>query len=195
MPLTDLERATLIAKLESSRDLLRDAVRVSDEQWFFQPDPQTWSIAHCAQHLAESEARVLARIQALLTQPPLSENGATRGKEDLLARAVPNRSRRVQAPPEFTVSHVEPSPTAFLDRFNSVRAGVLDFTRRSEHDLHRYVFEHFVFRELTAYQWLLLLGYHTERHISQIEELKRHPAFPAAAAPQNTGTPHPPGTS
>ena len=59
-----------------------------------------------------------------------------------------------------------------MEEFEKVRGRTLTFTEGTSGDLHDHFFPHPVFQELDCYQWLILLGLHADRHISQMEEIK-----------------------
>jgi hypothetical protein len=64
---------------------------------------------------------------------------------------------------------------AGLDAFRKLHAQMLQYARTTDDDLRSHVVE----REGSdAYQWLLLISTHEQRHILQVREIKADPNFP-----------------
>ena len=180
--MTDEERSQVLDRLRSSRQKVLDAVAgVPEEQWIFQPDAGVWSMAHCAEHIVHVETVVLERLQEQIrTDSPAPERrGETAGKERYILKAVPNRGVRVKAPDGAEGTGRRLSRDAFLELFEQVRAGAIEFAATTTADLRSYFSPHFVLGLLDGYQWLLMISLHAERHVAQIEELRADPRFPA----------------
>jgi hypothetical protein len=67
-----------------------------------------------------------------------------------------------------------------LDRFAAARAQTTDFLQSPDLDLRQHIISHPVTGPIDAHQWVLLIAAHTERHLSQLLEVKADPSFPAA---------------
>jgi len=52
--------------------------------------------------------------------------------------------------------------------------------KKTQDDLRGHSIEHPLLNQLDAYQWILLIAAHSERHTAQIEEVKASPGFPGA---------------
>ena len=52
------------------------------------------------------------------------------------------------------------------------------YKRQTQDPLREHFFKHPVLGDLDAYQWILLISAHTERHVNQILEVKASPGFP-----------------
>jgi hypothetical protein len=62
-----------------------------------------------------------------------------------------------------------------LEKFRRLRARMLEYVKTTREDLR----SHYVTREgCDAYQWLLLISAHAQRHVLQIREIKADPRFP-----------------
>lgn len=178
------DREAAIHRLKASAQALAAAVQgMSPEQWRFKPDPETWSIGQCVEHLCLTERQVLASLkERVATEPPRVEpQSEVAGKDELILKAVPSRRRKAPAPEAFHPS-TEPRPLAdALAEFQAVRRETIDFTGATQVNLREYFFEHFALKQLDAYQWMLLIAAHAERHAAQINEVKTHPDYPALA--------------
>jgi hypothetical protein len=153
-------------------------VNLSAARWWFRPVPEAWCIAEVVEHIVDLEGRTLVAIEGALAEPPASseEVERVRGKEQKLIAAVPNRVRRVMAPSDFRVTGRFADPAVGLETFRPLRSRSITMLERA--GLHEHLFAHFIFRQMSCYQWLIMLGAHAERHCLQIEEVMATPAFP-----------------
>jgi hypothetical protein len=182
MAVTDAERDQLLEWMEHGRSAIESAVcGLSAAQWHFQAEPETWSIAQAAQHISLSEASIFARIQRLIAEGPSSaeEIAQTEGKGSVLARKIPSRLVKVKSPQALDTKETCESPENWLALFRAAREPRLEFLRSTDADLHSYVFPHFVFQQLSAFQWVQMANLHAERHAKQMEEVKTQPSYPA----------------
>ena len=100
--MTRVERAELIDLLQKSEKEFLDAIEsVSDAQWTFKAGPDRWSIGEVAEHLVLAEAGLFETATTSLAAPADDRWTATVGKTDLLKRALPNRTTKVDAPQEI----------------------------------------------------------------------------------------------
>lgn len=179
--LTTDERKQLVQLLEDSRAKLRAAVDgLSLAQWSYQPAEDRWSVGLVAEHIMRTEVGLFGQAQRALGTPENPEwETKTKGKAEFIARAMPSRTTKVQAPlevrPEGKLSREE-----VLAQFEKLRARSIDFARTTDRPLKAHTSEHPfpVFGTLNAYQWILYIPWHTERHLKQIEEVKAHAGFP-----------------
>lgn len=177
--ISDEEREFVLELLESSRRALADSIaHLTPAQWTFRPDPESWSAAECAEHIPDTEERIVRLLEAAPCEPQRSSEVA--GKERKILRAVPDRSRRVKAPPELEPSGRFETPTALIGHVEQVRARTVDYAVRNADGLRNRFVAHPVFGTLDGYQWMLMVAKHTERHTLQIEEIKAHTGFPRA---------------
>lgn len=182
MPLTMSERESLVEHLTASRDRVLCAISgLTEDQWRFRPEPDLWSIAQCSEHVALTERTILKMISedlAGITADPATL-AKVEGKEELIRKAVPNRSRRVKTP----TTAVDPCGTLsrqeVVQLLSETRQRTLAYVGTTEDDLHSRVAPHFILRELDGHQWMVMISLHTERHAAQIDEVKAAPGFPA----------------
>ncbi len=179
--ISDAERARAVQYLHASEKKLLDAVGgLSDAQWNFKPSPERWSAAECAEHITVTEQAIFGAVQKILKAPAEPEKKElARGKDELVVKAVPDRSRKVTAPEAVRPTSRWPGRDALLRQFEETRARTIAFTRSTQDDLRAHFYPHFVLKELDAYQWLLFLAAHCERHTAQILEVKAEAGFPA----------------
>jgi hypothetical protein len=85
--------------------------------------------------------------------------------------AVTNRDRRFQAAEIVRPTRGFPTPAAALEAFGQDRDRTMAYVGETRDDLRAHLADHPVLGEIDAYQWLLFLGAHTERHAAQIREV------------------------
>src|SRR5581483_5288383 len=97
--------------------------------------------------------------------------------DETVLKQVPDRSTKVQAPEPLKPSNRFGSPKESLKHFRDSRAETVKFLKNTP-DLRAHVVESPLGQKLDAYQWILLIGAHSQRHTKQIEEVKADPNFP-----------------
>jgi DinB family protein len=179
-PLKQGERDRALSELYASRKLFLDSVAgLSDAQWNFKPAPEVWSIAECAEHITLSEDLLMGVIQKALQGPAAPDKKAeVKGKDEAILKQVPDRSQKFKAPEALVPTHRWPTQQALIERFKESRDHTLDYVRSTQDDLRSHFTPHPVMGTLDAYQWLLLLSAHTQRHTAQLNEVKQNPGFP-----------------
>ena len=176
--MTPTERAELIERLQKTEQELLDLVRgVTDAQWAFKPAPERWSIAEVVEHIALGEALMFDTAVRSLDRPENPKWEETLAKTDRIRRALPDRSRRVDAPaaikPQQAMSRVE-----VMARFGSQRQRALAYARDTDRPVKAHTAPNPFFGDLNAHQWLLYIPLHNERHNQQIAEVKTSPGYP-----------------
>lgn len=174
------DRASGVNYLKRTRaDILAATRGLSDAQWRFKPAPDRWSVAEVVEHIAASEdfLRDLIRDQVMKSPPP-GDLVAQRAADVGIIPMVTDRSRRVQAPEPLRPDNRFGSPQAALKHFQASRARTLAFLKGTP-DLRAHAMDNVVGQKLDAYQWLLFLAAHSERHTKQLLEVKAHPDFPS----------------
>jgi len=168
------ERETAIELLKDSRQRVLAAVSgLSGEQLTFRLAEDQWSVSDCLEHINVVEASVYAAIQKTLSRPPRPEKRAeAAGKLEIVQRALADRGRKLAGPPEMMPRRERIEFSELVMEFERIRAATLAFTAETSSDLHDYFFPHLFFGTMDCYQWLMLLGWHADRHIAQMEEVK-----------------------
>src|SRR5262252_6166600 len=172
--MTRAERAELIDLLNRSAKEFLDAVEsVSDAQWTFKAGPDRWSIGEVAEHLVLAEAGLFATATKSLAAPADDKWTETVRKTDLLKRALPNRTTKVDAPQEIR-PRGDLTRAQVMTRFKEQRARTLAFAQETEAPLKAHTAPNPFFGAINAHQLLL----HNLRHDQQIAEVKTAPDYP-----------------
>src|SRR5262245_63105962 len=97
--LTEAERAELVELLlKSEREFRQELEGVNERQWSFKLGPDRWSVGEVVEHIVLADGLLFATATNSLTRPPDAQWDATLSKTETLRRALPDRSRRVDAP-------------------------------------------------------------------------------------------------
>jgi len=176
MKITDQERQTAIARLESSRDKLLAALEdVSEELALWTPAPERWSILQLVEHLATSDPGLMKLIRQALASPAQPELVEQVHKHDhRFVGELKPFPRGVNKAPEFLKPRaLYPRLGDAVEAFLRAREETIDYARSTEDELRDHFAPHSVLGPMDGYQWLIACAVHVESHTLQIEELKR----------------------
>ena len=178
--LTQGERDRALSELYVSRKQFLDSVAgLSEAQWNFKPAPNVWSIAECAEHIAFSEDLLLSSLPKLMQSPAEPQKRAeVKGKDELVLKPTVDRSHKFQAPEMLVPKHRWPNEAALVQHFKESRDRLLDYVRTTQDDLRDHFTQHPAFKTVDAYQFILLMSAHCQRHTLQLNEVKQVPGFP-----------------
>lgn len=185
--LTREEHLELLKMIHDSEDRIMALISgLSDEQWTFKQNPDRWSVGECAEHIVRSQRGLLGYAQMALGGEPDAEWAArTKGKEQLIRQVMPNRQPfgkgGATAPMEIRPSeHWDRART--IQELYTVQGEVMAYveTIADGAPIRQFTKEHPfpVFNWLNAYDWLIYIPLHTERHSRQIEEVQADANYP-----------------
>ena len=175
----DKDRA--LAYLESTKKGVVDATKgLSDAQWNFKPAPDRWSIAEVMEHLAAAEdmLRGMDQEQVMKTPaiPPREPAELQKIDAGVMAQ-VPDRSHKIAAPEPLKPTNRFGSPADAEKHFVESRAVTEEYLKTTP-DLRAHATDSPMGVKLDAYEWVLLIAAHSERHTKQMLEVKADPNFP-----------------
>jgi hypothetical protein len=179
--LSAAERDAALNSLQATHDaFLKSIAGLSEKQWRFKPAPDRWSVAEVSEHIAVSESAIFGLVQTkFMTSPAAPEKRAeVAGKDEIILTKVPDRSHKVQAPEFLKPTNRFATQEENVKAFEDARKVTMDYVRTTNDDLRDHFGPHPVLGTLDAYQWILLISAHSERHTRQIEEVKADPNFP-----------------
>ena len=179
--ITQAERDFAVRNLQASRKKFLDSIAgLSEAQWKFKPAPDRWSVAECAEHIALSELLIMQLVteKILKSEPVPRQTPASREADEALIGKVRDRDTKATAPEFLKPSGKFPDRGAVVADFNANRDRTIAFVEKTQDDLRGHSIEHPLLKQLDAYQWILLIAAHSERHTAQIEEVKATPGFP-----------------
>ncbi|BDC49243.1 hypothetical protein F183_A15590 [Bryobacterales bacterium F-183] len=182
--LTQGERDRAMSHMHGTSKLFLDSVAgLSAAQWNFKAGPDRWSIAECAEHIAASETFIFGVIQQMVKSPNAAsaeDLAKTKGKDEVVIKGVPDRTQKFQAPEPIKPKKMASDPLDYVAKFKTARFANIAYVEKTQDPLREKVGPHPALGPLDAYQWMLLLSAHTERHTLQILEVKQAAGYPAA---------------
>lgn len=185
---SDADRAAVVQHLTSARDqVLAEVATLTDAQWTFKAAPDRWSVGEVVVHLALAESFIFDLQQKQLKAPPATAEqlAAVKGKEEMLRKVIPDRTKKAQAPeplqPQTQTGTKLGGQAETIAAFRDRRTKTIEYASKTNDDLRARIGDS-PLGPLDAYQWLVFMAAHSERHLAQIKEVKADPKFPKAAA-------------
>lgn len=181
--LSKKERKFAVSYLKDTRnDLAKTIAGLSEAQLNFKPAPDRWSVKECVFHIALAETSLRQYVDATMNAPanPDKRAGIKMTDEQVIS-GVSDRSHKAKAPDQ-----IDPDKSAkwstvseALQAFETNRDNLIDYIKNTSGDMRNHVALQSPMGPLDAYQLVLLLSSHTNRHIQQIKEVKADPKFPS----------------
>jgi uncharacterized damage-inducible protein DinB len=173
--------ADILAANEQAQERFVAVVsNLTEAQANFRPDENQWTIAEIVEHVSIVNDGLLRLTHKLLKEadsaprPPkadlnlghttLDENGQQQGQFQAPDRVRPQGGARIEDS---------------LAKMRASLAGLAEIQSRLEAvDLSEQMVPHPFLGPINAYQWMVLLGEHLDRHRGQIERVKAASGFP-----------------
>lgn len=173
------DRDRAMKYLESTKQGVLDATAgLSEAQWNFKPAPDRWSVAEVTEHIASAEGYLRGMIvEKVLTAPARPDGEDVKAIDELVLTAIPDRTTHRQAPEPLKPTNRFSSGPGSVKQFIESRGQTEDFLR-SHDDLRAHAIDSPLGKKLDAYEWVLFIAAHSERHTKQILEVKADPNFP-----------------
>ncbi len=182
-PMTKQERKKLIDHLKMSEKALDKATKgLTAEQWKYKASPERWSIADCVEHLALSEQFIFQRATQDMMKSPAAatkkEMALAMQQDDELIKKIYDRSQKAQAPEPLRPSNKWAGGPEALAAFKAQRKNNIEAIKKMDLDLRAHRMDFPILKDMDAYQFLLLMSAHTQRHTAQAEEVKTDAGYP-----------------
>lgn len=177
--LAQADRERAVKYLETTRkNILAATEGLSEAQWNFKPAPDRWSVAEVTEHIAASEDMLFGlTTEKVMKAPPRPEGEDVKAIDEMVLTRVSDRTNKVQAPEPLRPTNRYGSPEAALKHFVESRDRTIAFLQKTD-DLRAHAIDSALGKKLDAYQWILFISAHSERHTKQINEVKTDPNFP-----------------
>jgi len=180
--LSPADRESALRYLESTRQGVLDATKgLSAKQWNFKSAPDRWSIAEVVEHIAAAEDFLFTNVtDKVMKAPARTGNDDVKAIDQLVLTKVPDRSHKAQAPEPLKPTNRFGSPEASLKHFGESRERTEEYLKNTA-DLRAHAApasESPFGKQMDAYEWILFIAAHSDRHTKQILELKADPNFP-----------------
>ncbi|MBT8305710.1 MAG: DinB family protein [Maribacter sp.] len=177
--LSNEDRERTLAELNKTQERFMSVVGgLSEAQLNFKPTPESWSVAECVEHLAISEGMIGGMLQGALETPAdPSMRDSVQISDDKLLAMISSREKKVKTGEAFEPSgkfgsHLE-TVNAFLDK----RGEHIEYVKTTNDDLRNH-YGKLPFGTVDGVQILLFMSGHTERHVTQMEEVIAHENYP-----------------
>ena len=178
--LSNQERKFAVSQLKDTRtELLSTIKKLSAKQLNFKSSPDSWSIGECISHISLTEKMLWDKLELAMKQPanPEKRLELTFSDEDLL-KSMEGRSANAAAPECLQPGKDRMQQVAdALATFKSVRAAHLKYVKTTTEDLRNH-FIQLPIGWIDCYQAIIFMASHSNRHISQINEILANPRFP-----------------
>jgi hypothetical protein len=181
--MTPSERDQVVKYLTGTRDqVVSESEKLTDAQWNFKPAPGRWSVGEVVEHLALSESFLFDLQQKAAGGPAATaeRRAATKGKDEVIVKALPDRTQKFQAPEPLQPGARLGARAEILAAFKERRAKTIAYASTTKDDLRSRVGDAPI-GPIDAYQWLLFAAAHSDRHLAQLREVKADANFPKAA--------------
>jgi len=173
-PMTQQDRERLLAHLQMTQAWLTDEVSpLSAAQLNFRPAPDRWTVAETVQHLVVAEPNYWKLLHDALKQPPKKMDKAATDADVLLYGI--DRTQHEKTTPKQNPKDQKIDAAQALRAFLAMHAQLLEMARSTHEDLRGHAVPEW---GVDAYQCLLEISTHEQRHILQIREIKASPGFP-----------------
>lgn len=178
------DRLLLTTHLKTSLDAVLQSVdALTEEQWNWQPDSDSWSIALVVEHLITHDELFYREVRVLSNLPtmPPQKDSEFASDEKIMSYAEITAQNIGQAP-----SYLEPQgrwcdKDRAMASYKRSRNALIAFVGSTSVNLRAYYTKSgrgpTTFRDL--HQLLLISVAHTQRHHQQILSILSNPAFPA----------------
>jgi DinB superfamily len=176
---TQADKDKALAYLESTKKGVLDATKgLSEAQWNFKAAPDKWSVAECVEHIAAAEDFIRGMAVDKVMKAPAAPDRDTAKIDAGIMAMIPDRSQKAQAPDALKPTNRFGSPEGSLKHFVESRTTTENFLKDTP-DLRAHAVDSPLGGpKLDAYEWVLFVSAHSQRHTKQIEEVKANENFP-----------------
>jgi len=164
---------------ETRSDLTKSVKGLSEAQLKFKTAPGRWSVEDCMKHIAAAEMGLRQMLDNNLKQPATPEKRSeVKVTDENLIKMIENRTNKAQAPEQLRPENTPfKSADEALTSFKDNRDKLLDFVKNTKEDLRNHIVE-LPFGKIDAYQMVLFISAHSNRHTQQIKEVMNDANFP-----------------
>jgi len=176
--LTPADKDKALQYLETTKKGVQDATKgLSEAQWNFKSAPERWSVAQVVEHIAAAEDLLRGTITEKVMVAPAVPDRDVKHIDEMVVTMVTDRSHKADAPEPLRPVNRFGSPADALKHFVESRMQTEDFLKKTP-DLRAHAVDSPLGAKLDAYEWVLFIAAHSERHTKQINEVKADPNFP-----------------
>jgi rubrerythrin len=168
-----------IAEIYESNDKIREKFKaiiadLSDEQAAHLPDGEKWTLAELIEHVAIVEhgmTQICAKLLGKAQAEDKKNDGTAKISPDFLQKAAASVDQKIEAPERVRPTGTK-SVAESLAKMEENRETLKQMRPLFESfDGSEHKFPHPAFGDLSAHEWLALIGGHESRHLRQIKKL------------------------
>jgi hypothetical protein len=175
---TQAEKDKALQYLESTKKNIQETTKgLSAAQWNFKQGPERWSVAQVVEHIAAAEDMLRGMTTEKVMVAPAAPDRDVKHIDEMVVAMVTDRTHKADAPEPLRPVNRFGSPEEALKHFVESRAQTEEFLRKTP-DLRAHAVDSPLGPKLDAYEWVLFIAAHSERHTKQINEVKADPNFP-----------------
>lgn len=156
---------------EQTKQLLES---LNDEQIAFLPEDEKWTIAHIIEHMAivqDGMTKISAKLLNEAQSAGKSSDGSAKLSENFMQKAAEAKALKLEAPERVRPSGNQTIAES-LQKMDENRQRLEELRPLFESvDCSETKFPHPFMGDLTAHEWLTLVGGHEARHLRQIENI------------------------
>ena len=151
---------------------LKTLSNLTDEQTRFLPDGEKWTIAEFVEHIAIVEdgmAKISAKLLSQAQNAGKASNGNANLSENFTQKAATMRDKKFEAPERVRPTGKKTIAES-LEKLRETRMQLENLRPLFEQfECSDFKFPHPIMGDLSATEWLALVGGHEARHLRQIE--------------------------
>lgn len=169
--MTNSDRDFLLSLLRQSRErFLSSFAGVSDEDSRRKPAPDRWSILDTVEHLTAAET---LQVKIVTTERRTRTQHAP-NREEIFLNVIADRSRKSEAPESARPRGRFASLAEAAAQFKTSRDATMQFVEQNTEDLRatEATYPHPAAGIVSAYEMLIIMAKHAERHAKQIDEIR-----------------------
>lgn len=172
--ITETERQFALNHLSASRDNFINSIRdLSENLWYRKPGPGEWSTAECAEHILQTELYYFDPLlhKALSEEPKPERRPEVDGKDGIAISIMEERAFKVKGAPWEEIPDKKIDKKALMADFLAKRNAIIDFLKTSDAEFRVHFIDAPGMGLLDAYQFILYISAHTNRHTGQIQDI------------------------
>jgi len=163
---------------DTKANYIAQLTNLSDKQLNFRAAEGRWTIAEIAEHITVVETALFGTVTDKVLKSPVPEcKDPFRVADTAIILSVTNRQQKFTAPEPVRPNGRWKTREDLLSSFEKTRNRTIDFIKNNQLDLRNH-FGQSPMGTMDAYQWILFMTGHSERHLAQLKEVKVDKKYP-----------------
>ena len=179
--LTDAERTFLIETLNTTLQKFDEVTKsLTEEQSYFKVKINKWSIGECIEHVTLAEIHFSDIVEEEMKKPSNPElREKIKIKDEKIRPKMLSRIWKAKSPEVFKPSGKFKNTKEAIIAFREQRLKTIEYIKTTKDDLRNHFWYHRLTKDIDLYQTIILMDAHLERHIEQIEKIKKDEYYPS----------------